>query len=163
MTVGQLLDLYDGILAELRRRGLVRTNNAPHGDLAEYVAALAYGGQLAPNSAKSYDLTAADGRRIQVKVRVTRGPGSDGFSPVRSFDFDAAVFILVAAGTVRAAHEWTPEDVKAHGRPQRHVNGYVVTGRQLPTAGTDVTPMMRAAWDATLALAATLDAGDAPV
>jgi hypothetical protein len=59
MTVRQLMQLYTDILVELQRRGLVRTNNAPIGDLAEYAAVLAYGGKLAKNSEKSYDLTAS--------------------------------------------------------------------------------------------------------
>lgn len=101
MNVGQLLKLYADILAELRRRGLVRTNNAPIGDLAEYAAVLAYGGQLAKNSEKSYDLIAADERRIQVKVRFVKASasGSLPFSVFRSFGFDAAVFITVDAET----------------------------------------------------------------
>src|SRR5690606_35966939 len=57
-SVGELLSAYRDILASLRARGLVRTNNAPIGDLAEYCAALVYDGLLSPNSEKSYDLVA---------------------------------------------------------------------------------------------------------
>jgi hypothetical protein len=39
IMVGQLLVRYADILAELRHRGLGRTNNAPIGDLAQYCAA----------------------------------------------------------------------------------------------------------------------------
>jgi hypothetical protein len=159
MTVGQLLEMYADILAELRRRGLVRTNNAPIGDLAEYAAALAYGGQLAKNSEKSYDLTTADGRRIQVKVRSVKekGRGSRAFSPIRTFDFDATVFIIVDADTrtVKSAFEWTAEDVRTLGRRSDHTNGHIVRGRQLQVAGTDVTDMIRTAWALMLDLVGT--------
>lgn len=97
----QLLKLHADILAELRRRGLVRTNNAPIGDLAEHAAILTYDGRLANNSEKSYDLIAANQRRIQVKVRLVKASasGSLPFSMFRSFEFDAAVFITVDADT----------------------------------------------------------------
>lgn len=44
ITVGQLLIRYAETLAGLRHRRLVRTNNAPTGDLAEYCAAIVYDG-----------------------------------------------------------------------------------------------------------------------
>lgn len=44
LTVGELLGTYSRVLVELRLRNLVRTNNAPIGDLAEYVAAGVYEG-----------------------------------------------------------------------------------------------------------------------
>src|SRR3546814_20590701 len=55
--------------SDLIHRGLIRTRNPPLGDLAEHLVWKAYGGTLADNSAKSYDVTDADGRRIQVKAR----------------------------------------------------------------------------------------------
>jgi hypothetical protein len=150
MTVGQLLKLYSSILAELLRRGVIRTKNAPIGDVAERAAAIAYGGQLARNSAKSYDLTAADGRLIQVKVRSVLGNAGKSlpFSVFRTFGFDAAVFIVVDAGTnsVKAAFEWSPDEVRKLARRKDHTNGYAVTIGQIPTAGTNVTVKLQAAW-----------------
>ena len=157
-NVGELLQAYSSILGELRSRGLVRTNNAPVGDLAEYACAIVYGGVLAPNSAKSYDLTAADGRRIQVKVRNIREDtrSSSVFSPLRSFDFDVCVFVLVdeRQGVVSAAYEWTADDVQAHGTHRTHTNGTVIRLRQVRSAGIglNVTDSVRAAWSAMLAL-----------
>ena len=56
-SIAELLAGYAGILAELRRRGVVRTNNAPVGDYAEWLAARALGGEIVANaSEKSYDL-----------------------------------------------------------------------------------------------------------
>jgi hypothetical protein len=151
MNVGELLQMYASILAEFRRRGLTRTNNAPIGDLAEYAALLAYGGHLAANSAKSYDLTAADGRRIQVKVRSVDANkcGSRKFSVIRTFDFDATVFIVVDAetSTLQSAFEWTPEEVQTHGSRSEHTNGHTIRISQLPSAGTDVTEVLREAWE----------------
>lgn len=94
-----LLAAYVEILDELVRRNVIRTRNAPAGDLAERVVAAAYSGELAANSSKSWDVRASDGRLLQVKSRVI-GPDtrrSQVFSPFRTFDFDACVFVIFDA------------------------------------------------------------------
>jgi hypothetical protein len=58
-----LFSLYRGILGELKSRGLIRTENAPTGDYAEYLVATALGGQMAPNSEKSWDVLGGDGKK----------------------------------------------------------------------------------------------------
>ncbi|QNE45427.1 hypothetical protein F1C15_15765 (plasmid) [Frigoribacterium sp. NBH87] len=153
LTVGELLDTYTDVLAELRTRHLVRTNNAPIGDLAEFCAAMVYDGLLAPNSEKSYDLAAADGRKVQVKVRLVRPGMASGavFSPIRSFDFDLCAFLVIdnEVGQVIAAREWTPEEVREHGSFKQHTNGTVVTVSQLRSSkarGVDRTADFNTAW-----------------
>lgn len=85
LPVKQLLQLEANIVAELRRRDLVRTNNKPLGDIAELVVWLARGGVLEPNSTKSHDITTATGHRIQVKAMASRTAGAGAkFSPFRS-------------------------------------------------------------------------------
>ena len=149
-TVGRLLGTYTSILEELRIRGLVRTNNAPIGDLAEYACKIVYRGELAANSEKSYDLIAADGRRIQVKVRNLRFDTSPSavFSVIRSFDFDACIFVLVDAekGYVQGAYEWSAHDVQEHGAHRAHVNGVVVRVSQAKRHGIDLTDPVDEAW-----------------
>ncbi len=100
LSTGELLRLYANILTELVNRRVVRSRNAPAGDLAEYLVAIAYGGELAPPSAKSWDVRAGN-RRLQVKVRlvVTGRNASQNFSIFRSWDFDACVFVLLDAHT----------------------------------------------------------------
>jgi hypothetical protein len=158
LSVRELLEAYSAILAELRRRSLARTNNAPIGDLAEYAAALAYSGLLAPNSEKSFDLTAADGRRIQVKVRNVRDDTrpSSVFSPIRSFEFEACLFMLVdePRNEVSAAFEWSTHEVREHGTHRDHTNGTVVRVRQIRSGriGIDRTDELRRAWETMLSL-----------
>jgi hypothetical protein len=158
LTVGELLATYAGILEELRDRGLIRTKNAPVGDLAEYACVIAYGGELARNSEKSFDLVASDHRRIQVKVRNVDFKTSSGqtFSAIRSFDFDACIFILIDNNAVVAAYEWTPEDVSALGRRSAHTNSTIVSAGQLRSAGNNVTEKIQAAWVEMLALGAAV-------
>lgn len=140
-----LLSQYAEILAELRARGVVRTSNAPLGDYAEYVALRAYGGTLAPNSAKSYDLLTIDERRVQVKARtvsLTTSP-SAVFSVFRSFDFDVATLIVLDARTygLQWAREMSPEDVRGASRWSPHVNGHLLQVRRAEKLGTDVTAL----------------------
>ena len=49
MSIGALLGLSRGVLAELHRREVIRTTNAPAGDYAEWLAQRATKGELAPN------------------------------------------------------------------------------------------------------------------
>lgn len=153
LSVGELLGTYTSVLAELRTRHLIRTNNAPIGDLAEYCAAIVSDGLLAPNSEKSYDLTVVDGRKVQVKVRLVRPGAASGavFSPIRSFDFDVCAFLVVddETGGVVAARERTPDEVRGHGSFKKHTNGTVVTVSQVRSSkarGLDRTADFDAAW-----------------
>ena len=57
-------------LAELRRRGVLRTGNAPAGDCAEWLICRAGDGQLGPNSHRRWGVLTAEGQRIQVKARI---------------------------------------------------------------------------------------------
>ena len=123
-TVG-LLRLYAAILSELLNRGVVRSRNAPAGDLAEHLAVIVYRGELAPRSAKSWDLRAGDGRLLQVKCRVA-APGQTGnYSFFRSWAFDACVFVQfdLASYDVASATEVPAAAVQGCARPSVHVNG----------------------------------------
>jgi hypothetical protein len=66
LTVRALLRLSAAIVTELNSRGVVRSRNAPAGDLAESLVAKAYQGKFAEPSVKSWDVQAA-GRKLQVK------------------------------------------------------------------------------------------------
>lgn len=154
-TVGQLLGTYASILEELRKRGLVRTNNAPVGDLAEHAASIVYGGTLAPNSEKSYDLTALDGRLIQVKVRNIRPETSPSavFSVIRSFGFDACIFVLIDSVNhwVQGAYEWTAAEVREFGVHSAHTNGITIRVSQARHHGIDLTDQVDEVWRQMLA------------
>jgi hypothetical protein len=103
LTNAQLLALSGDALAELRKRGVVRTANAPAGDLAERLVADVMGGALAHNSQKSWDvlvpapLRGATPERVQVKARVVTDPTNAGqrqVSAFRSWDFELVMFVL---------------------------------------------------------------------
>jgi hypothetical protein len=152
-TPEQLLASYAAVLRELRDREIVRTNNAPAGDYAEWLAQRALGGVLALNSAKSHDLTLRDGTLVQVKARVVGNPmqrSQRQASPFRSWDFDKAALVLLSAtdySVVRAS--LVPRDeVRKRATYRKHVNGDVVfmTDELLGCdAANDVTEAFRAA------------------
>jgi hypothetical protein len=139
----ELLSQYAQILAELRVRGVVQTGNAPLGDYAEHMALSVYGGTLAQNSAKSYDLAAPDGRRIQVKARTVGASTAAGavFSVFRSFDFDVATLIVLDSRTygLKWAREMVPDAVKEASRWSAHVRGYLLPIRAAEKLGANVT------------------------
>ena len=123
LSAKDLLRLYARILDQLLQRRIVRSRNAPLGDLAELLVARAFDGEMAPASAKSIDVVAGDGRQLQVKARllVQGSAKSAFFSPIRSWEFAACVFLIfdahtydvvsaveVPAAAVREASRWVP-------------------------------------------------------
>lgn len=166
LPVTRLLSLYAEILTELMTRRVVRTRNAPAGDLAELLVARAYGGSLAPNSAKSWDVESSDGRLLQVKCRVvqTGDARSHTFSLFRSWGFDACVFLVLDANTyeVVRAVEVPVDQVRAISTRSAWVAGDRVTVNQvlvsLPGA-EDVTDRIRDALSSIDNVSVAIDAG----
>ena len=131
LEVADLLRLSSAATVELQRRGVLRTGNAPLGDYAEWLALRAFGGTLAPNSEKSYDLLSEDGRRIQVKARRVDTPPRRGqlqSSPFRSWGFDEALLVLVDAQSyeMRRASLVPARALEVAARFSPHVNGHFV-------------------------------------
>jgi hypothetical protein len=107
-TPAQLLAQYAGILAELRRRGIVRSANSPVGDYTEHLVATALGLDLAANSTAGYDAVGRDGARYQIKGRrLTRANPSRQLGALRDlhgrhFDFLAGVLFAEDFAVARA-------------------------------------------------------------
>ena len=148
-----LFSLYRAILSELKHRGVIRTENAPVGDYAEYLVATALGGELAPNSEKSWDVLGEGGEKLQVKARVVSDPAKPGqlqLSPFRSFGFDSAVIVLLSATdyAVSRASKVPRCVVESSAIYRQHVNGKILFARPEimghPDA-TDLTATLRAA------------------
>ena len=125
MSSRALLTTYAAILTELVDRGVTRSRNPPVGDIAEFLVRIAYDGELAPPSEKSWDVRGRDGRKIQVKCRLV-APGAKGtqqFSPFRSWDFDICVFITFDAFSYDVLQAWEVPSagVEALATPVPHV------------------------------------------
>ena len=128
-SVEELLRLSRGAIGELRRRGVVRTGNAPAGDYAEWLVAKVMGGELAANSTKSYDLVLR-GEQLQVKCRVVTDPAKRSerqLSPFRSWDCAAVVIVLFDEQFgVRRMTRLPVEVVKTEARWREYVRGWIV-------------------------------------
>lgn len=131
LSTRPLLRLYADILTELIHRGVIRSRNAPAGDLAEYLVAHAFGGELPPPSAKSWDVRVGD-RRLQVKVRLIAAGDrrSHSYSPFRSWNFDACVFVLLDAHNYDVA---TAIEVPVEGVQGTRTRGQVGQGLRIGT------------------------------
>lgn len=142
--------MYSQILDELNDRRVIWSRNAPAGDYAELLVAEAFGGRIAKSSRKSWDVRVGD-RLLQVKCRVVDSASkrSAGFSPFRSFDFAACVFVILDAKdySVSYAVEVTRETVEQSSTLYKWVGGSRVSVNQIKslTDGEDVTEALRQA------------------
>lgn len=153
LTARDLLRLSARVVTELNRRGIVRSRNAPAGDLAEYLVFNAYQGELAAPSVKSWDVQAGT-RKLQVKCRLVdrNDRRSQSFSPFRSWEFNAFVFVVLDCYTydVVRAVEIPMETVKTLARESSWVKAHRVSVSQItgPVKGaSDVTDLIRRTLD----------------
>jgi hypothetical protein len=150
LTIGELLALSRRILAELRRRGVIKSGNAPAGDYAELLVQQATGGELAVQSQKSWDVRTPEpnAERLQVKARVVTNPKKRAerqLSTFRSWDFDAAVIVLFDDEFVVWKAARVPVQVMRDvARPDTHVGGSrVFATNELLARGDDWTERLR--------------------
>lgn len=96
-STARLLSDWAAIMRELRRRGAIRSENNPTGDLAEALVAEFYGVEPEANSTAGYDLRLSDGTRVQVKGRRrTRRSKPSHYGLIRKLDqgpFDVLVVV----------------------------------------------------------------------
>jgi hypothetical protein len=149
-----LLRQYGRILSDLRARGVIRSENSPVGDYAEFLAAKALGLTLVSNSSIGYDGTDANGVRYQVKGRrITRWNRSPQLGAIRGLagpdPFDVLVAVMFDEEmAVTKAITMPISAVKAAARAQAHVNGWRLNLTQAVLARDDiedVTALIQAA------------------
>ena len=122
VTVGELVRLHADTQAWLRAMRVIRSANSPAGDYAELLVAIAYGGQLAPKSTKSWDV-AVGSTHLQVKSRTVGTPHGRrrGFSPFRDQPIGdlLCVFVTLDQGTfeVVEGHEIRRDALYLHATP----------------------------------------------
>jgi hypothetical protein len=150
LSPGELLALSRLILAELRRREIIRSGNAPTGDYAELLVRIATGGELAPVSQKSWDVCTPQGEQFQVKARVVTNPASAGerqLSLFGSWEFDAAIIVLFDDQfRVWKAAKLLPAQLEAVAQLVTRFNSYrVMATDALLEQGDDWTERLREA------------------
>lgn len=132
-STSDLFKSYRAVLAELRRREIVRTGNAPTGDYAETLVKVAFAGELAPNSEKSWDVLTPHGEKLQVKSRLLDDPSKSKqrqLSPIRSWGFDSLVIVLFdPTYLVWRSVKVPAELVRGTGTQSEWVNGELIIAR----------------------------------
>lgn len=126
-----LLSTFGQILAELRRRGISRSENIPTGDFAEYLAREALSLTPAPNSTKGYDATDSQGRRYQIKGRrITPYNASTQLSALRELESDSFDFLVVilfdSSYRVTSAYQFSIQSCRELGRYVSRTNSHTV-------------------------------------
>lgn len=152
-TTGELLAAYAAIMRELRARRAIRSTNNPVADLAEGLAELAFGLELAGGSTKSYDGICSASKKWQVKGRrLTAENPNTGLSVIRNLD-EARFHYLLAIYfeedfSVRSAYRVDHAAVQEHAGYSKQQDGYVLKLKQAlldDTRCVDVTAEVRRA------------------
>lgn len=150
-SVRDLLSMHSAILDELKHRGVVRSQNNPTGDYAEWLCADKLRLTLEMNSAKGFDATDSQGIRYQIKGRrVTPDNPSTQLGVIRNltdhhFNFLLAV-IFDANWQIARAAKIPYKTVGQLATYRAHQNGHIMHLR--PTVFDvpeveDVTALMR--------------------
>ena len=111
---------------------------------------VAFSGELAPNSEKSWDVMTPDGQKLQVKSRLLDDPRKSKqrqLSPIRSWGFDSLVIVLFdSTYRVWKAVKVPANLVRGTGTHSDWVNGELIVARDSllnhPTA-SDMTDLLR--------------------
>jgi len=143
LSVPDLLKLHSQLLMELRKRGVLRTNNNPIGDYTEWLVAAKLNLTLVGNSTASYDAISDDGVKYQIKSRtLLPNQKSRQLSPVRNlgnhgFDFLIAV-LYDGEYIVQKALKIPHLVVERYATYRTHVNGHILHLRGAILADPDV-------------------------
>lgn len=140
-----LLSDWAAIMSELRRRGAIRSENNPTGDLAEALVADFYQVQPAANSTTGYDLCLSDGTRVQVKGRRrTAYSKPSHYGLMRRLDqdpFDVLVVVnLDEMFTVESAYRMSISVVRELAGFSSHTNAWrlpVIRGSRAELPGVE--------------------------
>jgi hypothetical protein len=147
----ELLRCHAAILDTLRARGVIRTQNNPVADYAEWVVSKALGLELTPNSNAGYDAVGTDGTRYQIKSRrVDLLRDRRQLGVIRNLDdveFDYLIGVLFSRdfSTVEA-YKVPHAIIRDFARFRKHQNGHVLhlRGSILEAPGVENITLARA-------------------
>ena len=148
MSEVELLQTHSEVITELRRRGVVKTENNPIGDYAEWLVCKRLILQGQGGSKKAFDAIDRQGNRYEIKGRRSSA-NSVQFSTIRNlqqhgFDFVIAI-IFDEDYSVRLAVKIAYDAVPKLARYQAHVNGYnlILTSKAVEEDGVeDITHLL---------------------
>ena len=148
MSELELLQTHGAVIAELRRRGVVKTENNPIGDYTEWLVCDRLGLQAQGNSQAAFDAADPQGVKYQIKGRRSSG-NSVQFSSIRQledhgFDFVVAV-VFREDYSVRLAVKIAYDAVPQLARYRAHTNGHnlILTDKAVERDGVeDITHLL---------------------
>jgi hypothetical protein len=131
LDVLSLLKLSSSVIDELKRREILKTNNNPVGDYAEWLCKKSFNLTLETNSNAGFDATDSDGVKYEVKARkVTPDNGSRQLSVIRNYEnknFDFLIGIILNDDfTVKEAYKIPHETVGKYATFREHQNGHIL-------------------------------------
>ncbi len=145
----ELLNIDAAILAELRARGIIRTDNAPLGDYTEYLVARTLGLTLQRNSSAGYDaIDEQDNIKYQIKGRRPSDTNpSTQVSAIRRLEaqnFDFLIAVLFHHDfRVKKAYKIPHAVVVEHARPVPYSNSHRLHIQGLLLTHTDTEDITR--------------------
>jgi len=130
-STSELLRCYAAILDELRARSVIRTQNNPVADYAEWLVSKKLGLELTPNSNAGYDALGADGSRYQIKrrrIELSRDRGQLGV--IRNLDaveFDYLIGVLFSMNfSTVEAYKIPHATIRDFARFRSYQNGHIL-------------------------------------
>ena len=131
LTIQELLQYHVDILAELKKRNIVRTANSPLGDYAEWLVAQKLSLTLSKNSTTGYDASDLNGIHYQIKSRrVHSANRSRQLSPIRNLDrqdFHYLIAVIFNADfSVQQAVKIPHTAISAYAKYRSHINGHIL-------------------------------------
>jgi hypothetical protein len=127
----ELLRCHAAILDTLRARGVIRTQNNPVADYAEWIVSKTLGLELTANSNAGYDAVGADGIRYQIKSRrIILSRDRRQLGVIRNLDaveFDYLIGVLFSRDFSAIEAYKVPHGlVRDFARFREHQNGHVL-------------------------------------
>ena len=130
MSEVELLQTHSAVIAELRHRGVVKTENNPIAGYTEWLVCTRLGLQVQGNSQAGFDAIGPEGIRYQIKGRRS-ADNSVQLSTIRNLDQHRFDFLIAVAFnedySVRLAVKMSHDAVRDLARFQSHVNGSRLT------------------------------------
>lgn len=154
----QLLSMHSEIMRELKLRKILRTNNAPVGDYAEWLIAKSFDGDLLGKSAKGVDVVTKNGMRIQVKARIVDPNDNRAIqsSAIRDWDFTHMAILLFNRSNYQIVNAYmVPTDaIRGIVKYAKHDNKHFIADVRLLKKDKNFHD-----WDITNKIAATQELG----
>lgn len=128
----ELLSIHSDVLLELCTRNVLRTQNNPVGDYAEWLVSQAFGMKLLNNSYPGVDAIDADGQKVQIKARrITPNSLSKQLSALRNYDateFDYLIAVIFDAHyNVIEAYQIPHTVIGDYAKFSKHTNAHLIT------------------------------------